>query len=175
MVSDINLSTAFANRVFFLNSLTKTIDVFGDKYYNYLIMGDFNLESGNTILTNFLDSNNLTNLIKTNTCFKGKGSSIDLILTNRKYSLKSTSYEMGLSDRHHMIYTMLKSSFVNIEPKQLNYRDFKNSNEFFKEDLCDALADCTNSCETFEDALKQVCIKERNGLGEIINLLLIKC
>ena len=103
MVSDINLSTAFANSVFFLNSLTKTIDVFGDKYYNYLIMGDFNLESGNTILTNFLDSNNLTNLIKTNTCFKGKGSSIDLILTNRKYSLKSTSYETGLSDHHHMI------------------------------------------------------------------------
>ena len=63
MVSDINLSTAFANSVFFLNSLTKTIDVFGDKYYNYLIMGDFNLESGNTILTNLLDSN-VANLIK---------------------------------------------------------------------------------------------------------------
>ena len=63
MVSDINLSTAFANSVFFLNSLTKTIDVFGDKYYNYLIMGDFNLESGSTILTNLLDSN-VTNLIK---------------------------------------------------------------------------------------------------------------
>ena len=63
MVSDINLLTAFANSVFFLNSLTKTIDVFGDKYYNYLIMGDFNLESGNTILTNLLDSN-VTNLIK---------------------------------------------------------------------------------------------------------------
>ena len=29
-------------------------------------MGDFNLESGNTILANFLDSSNLTNLIKTN-------------------------------------------------------------------------------------------------------------
>ena len=123
--------------VFFLNSLTKIIDVFADKYDNYLIMGDFNLESGNTILTNFLDSNNLTNLIKTNTCFKGKGSSIDLVLTNRKYSFKNTSsYETGLSDHHHMIYTMLKSSFVNIESKQLNYRDFKNfSFESFKKDL----------------------------------------
>ena len=50
--------------VFFLNSLTKVIDVFADKYDNYLIMGDFNLESGNTILTSFLDSNNVTNLIK---------------------------------------------------------------------------------------------------------------
>ena len=69
--------------VLFLNSLTKIIDVFADKYNNCLIMSDFNLESGNTTLTNFLDSNNLTNLIKTNACFKGKGSPIDLILTNR--------------------------------------------------------------------------------------------
>ena len=135
------------NSVFFLNSLTKIIDVFADKYDNYLIMGDFNLESGNTILTNFLDSNNLTNLIKTNTCFKGKGSSIDLVLTNRKYSFKNTSsYETGLSDYHHMIYTMLKSFFVNIQPKQLNYSDFKNfSFEVFKEDLSEVLTECTNS------------------------------
>ena len=54
-----------------------------------------------------------------------------------------------------MIYTMFKSSFVNIEPKQLNYRDFKNfSFESFKEDLCDILTACTNSFETFEDAFK---------------------
>ena len=58
--------------VFFLNSLTKIIDVFAVKHDNYLLLGDFDFESGNTILTNFLDSNNLTNLIKTNTCFKGK-------------------------------------------------------------------------------------------------------
>ena len=51
-------------------------------------MGDFNLQLGNIILTSFLGSNNLTNLIKSNTCFKCKGSSIDLILTNRKYSFK---------------------------------------------------------------------------------------
>ena len=47
---------------------------------------------------------------------------------------------------------MLKSSFVNIEPKQLNYRDSKNfSFERFKEDLLTA---CTNSYETLEDAFK---------------------
>ena len=84
------------------------------------------MESNNLMFKSFLDSNNLTNLIKNNTCFKGKGSSIDLILTNRKYSFKYTSsYEMGLSDHHHMIYTMLKSSLINIEPKRLNYRNYK--------------------------------------------------
>ena len=59
--------------LFFLNSLTNIIAVFANKYDNYLIMGDFNLELGNTILIKCLDSNNLTNLIKTNTCFKCKG------------------------------------------------------------------------------------------------------
>ena len=39
-----------------------------------------------------------------------------------------------------MIYTMLKSSFINIEPKLLNYGDYKNFNfGNFKEDLSEAL------------------------------------
>ena len=140
--------------VFFLNSLTEIIDVFADKYHHYLIADKY--DNYLTILTNFLDSNNLATLTKTSTCLKGKGPSVDLILTNRKYSFKNTSsYGTGLCDHHHRIYTMLKSCFVNIEPKQLNYRDFKNfSFESFKEDLSDVLAACTNSYETFEDAFK---------------------
>ena len=114
------------NSEYFLNNLTKMIDLFADTYDNYLIMGDFNMEPSDPSLKAFLNSNNLYNLIKSNTCFKGKGSCIDLFLTNRKYSFKcSDSYETGISDHHHMIYTMLKSCFNNTEPKLLNYRDFK--------------------------------------------------
>ena len=92
------------NSEYFLNSLTK-----------------INLEPTDSALMGFLDSNSLSNLIKTNTCFKAKGSGIDLILTNRKFSFKFTStYETGISDHHHMIYTMLKSCFQNIEPKLLS-------------------------------------------------------
>ena len=87
---------------FFLNSLTILLDYFTKTYDNYLIMGDFNLEPHYKRLRYFLNSNNLVNLVKTNTCFKGSGSCIDLILTNRKYSFKNTtSYETGLSDHHH--------------------------------------------------------------------------
>ena len=68
------------NSEYFLNSLTKIIDYFANTYDNHLILGDFNLEPTDSALMGFLDSNNLTNLIKTNTCFKGKGSCIDLIL-----------------------------------------------------------------------------------------------
>ena len=110
------------------------LDHVATKYDNHLIMGDFNMEPNNRMFKSFLHSNY-------HTCFKGKGWSIDLILTNRKYSFKYTSsYETGLSDHHHMIYTMLNSSYINIEPKLLNYRDYKNFNfGNFKEDLSEAL------------------------------------
>ena len=46
---------------------------------------------------------------------------------------------------------MLKSCFNNTEPKLLNYRDFKHfSQEAFKEDLSEALCDCGNSYDDFE-------------------------
>ena len=66
-----------------LNSLTKIIDPFTKHFNNYIIIGNFNLEPSNTTLKHFLDSNELYNFIKGNTCFKGKGSLIDLILTKR--------------------------------------------------------------------------------------------
>ena len=79
------------NSEYFLDSLTKIIDYFANTYDNHLILGGFNLEPTDSDLMGFLDSNSLTNLIKTNTCFKSRDSCIDLILTNRKFSFKFTS------------------------------------------------------------------------------------
>ena len=131
----------------FLNSLTIILDHFAKTYDNYLIMGDFNLEPHDKRLRYFLNSNNLVNLVKTNTCFKGSGSCIDLILTNRKYSFKNTtSYETGLSDHHHMILIMRKANFQQQEPKCLIYRDYKNFIfQYFKSDLQEALQSCKES------------------------------
>ena len=143
------------NNEYFLNSLTKIIDYFANVYDNHLILGDFKLEPTDSALMGFLYSNSLTNLIKINTCFKVKGSCIDLILTNRKFSFKFTStYETEISDHHHMIYTMLKSCFQNTEPKLLNYRDFKSSSPpGFEDDLSEALIDCGDSYDKFENIL----------------------
>ena len=119
-------------------------------------MEDFKMEPNNPMFKSVLYSNNLTNLIINNTCFKGKGSSTDLILTSKKYSFKYTSsYETGLGDHHHMICTMLMSSFINIEPKLTNYREYKNfSFANFKEDFSETLLDCRNSYNEFENAFK---------------------
>ena len=91
--------------------------------------------------------------MKTNTCFKGSSSCIDLILTNRKYSFKNTtSYEAGLSDHHHMILSMLKTTFQQKEPKCLTYRDYKNFIfENFKSDLQEALQSCKGSYDAFDN------------------------
>ena len=115
-------------------------------------MSDFNVEQSDPSLKTFLNSNNFYNLIKSNPCFKSKGSCIKLFLINRKYSFKfSGSYETGISDFHYMIHTMLKSCYSNTEPKLLNYRNFKHfSQEAFKEGLSEALCDCGNSYDDFE-------------------------
>ena len=135
------------NSEFFLNSLTNIIDHFIKLFDNYIIIGDFNLEPSNTTLKHFLDSNELYNLSKGHTCFKGKGSLVDLILTNREFSCKNTqSFKTGLSDHHHMAYTMFKISFQKSEPKQLIYRDFKNFYfESFENDWLENKVTCDRS------------------------------
>ena len=119
-------------------------------------MGDFNIEQSHPSLKLILNSNNLYNLIKNNTCFKGKGSCTELFLTNRKYSFKSSgSYETGISDHQHMIYTILKSCLNTTEPKLLNYRNFKHfSQETFKQNLSEALCDCGDSYDDFNHIFK---------------------
>ena len=73
---------------------------------------DFNMESNSPILISFMQSLNLFDIIKSNTCFKGNGTCINLILKNRKYWFKhSSTFETGLSDHRHLIYSMLKITF----------------------------------------------------------------
>ena len=99
-----------------------------------MVFGDFNLEPTNTVMMNFMDSQHFINLIKNNTCFKGVGSCIDLILTIRKYCFKNTSsYETGISEHHHLIFSIMKTTFASKEPKKFVCRDYKTfSHEILK-------------------------------------------
>ncbi len=50
--------------------------------------------------------------------------------------MKSQSFETGFSDHHHLIYTILKSTFVKLPPKTIKYREYKNFRvEEFQNDL----------------------------------------
>ena len=84
-----------------------------------------NLEPENGDMVNFLELNCLYNHMKHKTFWKSEhGSCIDLIISNRKFSVFNTvTFETGLSDHHSLIYCMLKTTFVKLPPKIVNYRD----------------------------------------------------
>ena len=48
-------------------------------------------------------------------------------MTNKSKSFqKSGSFETGISDHHHLIYSMFKSNFKKVPPQVIEYRSFKN-------------------------------------------------
>ena len=111
---------------YFCDSLSELLDFYSSIYDNKVVFGDFNLEISQPVMLSFKNNKNFINLVKGNTCFKGKGSCIDLILTNRRYSFKYTSYTgTGLSDHHHLISSRMKATFEKEEPKVLVYQDWK--------------------------------------------------
>ena len=95
----------------FINTVQKTLKPsqkmfqFPGRTKTHIVLDDFNMDPSHTQLSAFMEHYNYYNLIKSNTCFKGDGSCIDLILTNRKYCFKNaSSFETGISDHHHLIY-----------------------------------------------------------------------
>ena len=77
---------------------------------------------------------------------------IDIILTNRKRSFcDSQTIETGLSDHHKMIITVVKPEFKKKEHTQVNYRSYKNVNEYlFRHDLSSALSNLLNEDTNYE-------------------------
>ena len=62
------------------------------------------------------------------------------------------SYKTSLSDHHHMILTMLKTTFQQKETKSLIYRDYKNFIfENFKSNLQEALQTYNGSYDAFDN------------------------
>ena len=118
------------NDQYFLENLSSIPDHYSSIYHNYIFLGDFDMEPNCLALKSFMQSFNLFTLIMTNTCFKGKGTCIDLMLTNRKYCFKhSSTFETGLRDHHYLVYSMLKTCFKREESKHFIYRDYKNFND----------------------------------------------
>ena len=110
----------------FFNTLSDAIHFYEVDYNNIIVIGDFNLEPTDPKLARFLELNDMSNVIKSKTCFKSDtGTCIDLILTNTKNSIKSSgTVETGLSDFHRLIYTMLKTKYTKLLPKIIKYRNY---------------------------------------------------
>ena len=115
------------NKYYLLENVSMIVDHYSSIYENHMFLGDFNMEPNSPILISFMHSLNLFNIIKPNTCLKGDDTCIDLILANKKYCFKhSSTFETDLSDHHHLIYFMLKTTFKKEEPRHLNVVITKN-------------------------------------------------
>ena len=110
------------------------------KYDNIIIIGDFNAEEvTNSHVKSFLLNFALENLVKVPTCYKSitNPSCIYLIITNRKHCFQNTSaVEIGLSDFHKLVVTVLKAHYQKAKPKVITYRNYKHFNrDIFRQDL----------------------------------------
>ena len=65
--------------------IRKDLDVLTSKYDNIILIGDFNAEPADTVVSDFCEIYNLKNIIRENTCFKNPNnpSCIDLKIRNR--------------------------------------------------------------------------------------------
>ena len=104
-----------------------------------MFLEDFNACVSEKCLEEFCNLNWLTSLIKKATCFKNpdKSTCIDLILTNQpSYFQHKNIFETGLSDFRLLTDTEFKMNFQKLQPKMINYTDYKNfDNEKFRSDI----------------------------------------
>ena len=145
---------------YLLANLTKILDFYD--FDRCLLIGDFNTNPENDSLRLFMESQLLYNHVKFKTCFKAnQGSCIDLILSNQKHCLHSTGgVNTGVSDHHHLIYTMLRSTYHRKPPKTVPYRCYRKFvKQNFEYDLANELYDKNldiGDYNTFEDVFESV-------------------
>ena len=120
--------------------LNRIIDEYSKLYQNLFFSGDFNASLSEKCLEEFYYLNGLTSLIKKPTYFKNpnKPTCINLILTNPPSCFQHNKvFETGLSDFYLLTVTGFKMSFQKLQPKIINYRDYKNfDNEKLQSDIC---------------------------------------
>ena len=111
---------------YFFDEIGKGLDFYSSKYESFCLIGDFNCEPNDTIISDFMDNYGLKNLVRSPTCFRSDSPRcIDLILTNRKRSFQNTvTVHTGLSDFHAMIVTALKGGYKKKGPKIIRYRNY---------------------------------------------------
>ena len=133
------------------------IDFHTKSIQNVLIFGDLNMEVSEPALELLLQQYSLFTMIRSPTCFKSpQGKCIDPMLTNSKHSFfVSQTFETGFSDFHHMIYTILKTTYTKLPPKTIQYRDYNEfSEKDFLMDLANAL--CSMISENYNEFEGQV-------------------
>ena len=128
---------SYNNLIIFFEELTKSVCKSLNTYDNIIVMGDFNIDInkneaiGHDKLDVFCNTLNLTNLVKSDTCFTNNHkSTTDLFLTNKPCSFQFTSVtETGFNNYHRLITFFIKSYFSKLKPKIIHHCNFKRFHE----------------------------------------------
>ena len=102
---------------YFFKTVGKALDQYLKTFEKFLLLGDFNADDTEPVLSEFLEQYEAKNIMKNKTWFKNpvRPTCIDLFLTNSPHSFQNTmTISTGLSDFHKMIITVLKSSFIKL-------------------------------------------------------------
>ena len=102
-----------------LRQLQRQLESSSERYKHFLIMGDFNTDLSDPLMTSFCALFKLKNIVKEPTCYRcyknlENPSCIDLF---------------GLFDFHKLVITIFRTSFEPVPPKTIKCRNHKNFDE----------------------------------------------
>ena len=115
-----------------MNKLGKALDICLHKYDYIFLISDFNSKISERSIHDFCVVYNLKSLSNTTTCFKNSENPfcIDLLLANLKTNFdEAVVLELGLSDSHKLVVSVLKSYFKKEDPKYFDNEIFSNELE----------------------------------------------
>lgn len=96
------------------------------------MVGNFNVQTGETHLGTFLYQHELVNINKEATCYEkpGKPTCIDFSLSNSPRNFfKTNTIFTELSAFHKLVLSVFKTTFPKSKSKEIVYRKFKNFSE----------------------------------------------
>ena len=111
---------------YFLRHLAQQISLIG--YDEVIILGDFNLPDSSEHFNGLKAELDIQNLVHEPTCFKSptNPSCIDHIwVTKKKRFIRTSTFDIGLSDFHRMTVTIFNTQLPKSEPKYITYRDYR--------------------------------------------------
>ena len=132
---------------YFFKVVGNALDQYHKTFEKILLLGDFNAEDTEPILSECSVQNEAKNIMKNKTCFKIsiRPTCIDLFVTNSTHSFQNTTrISTEFSDFHKTIITVLKSSFIKSKAREMYFRDSNNFNTNSLGEVLTLSLDCIN-------------------------------